>query len=136
MGRNGKLLFKEYKVSLKQGEYFLEISHIIVTIVCCLQTEKFVKRIDLKLSVLTTKRRGQRKFLEVMFIILIVAMVLQVYAECLSLSFCYIKCAQFFVYQLHFKPVKNATFNYNLQSFRHLEKKEDIKALSISNDYF
>ena len=110
MGRNGKLLFKEYKVSLKQGEYFLEISHIIVTIVCCLQTEKFVKRIDLKLSVLTTKRRGQRKFLEVMFIILIVVMVLQVYAECLSLSFCYIKCAQFFVYQLHFKPVKNCNF--------------------------
>lgn len=111
MGKNGKLLFEEYKVSLKQGEYFLEISHIVGTTVYCLQTEKFIKRIDLRLSVLTTKRRGQRKLLEVMFIILIVVMVSQVYEECSSLSFCYIKCAQFFfVYQLHFKPVKKCNF--------------------------
>ena len=87
-------MFKECKVSPKQGEYFLEISHIVVTIVYRLQTEKFVKKVDLRLSVLTTKRSGQRKLLEAMFIILIAIMVSQLYAECSP--FCYIKCAQFF----------------------------------------
>ena len=124
VGKNGKLSFKEYKVSLKQGEYFLEISHIVGTIVYCLQTEKFIKRIDLRLSVLTTKRRGQRKLLEVMFIILIVVMVSQVYAECSSLSLCYIKCAQLFLYISYTSNLlKSATFNYNLQNCRHLGKK-------------
>ena len=40
-----------------------------------MQTEKFIKRIDLRLSVLTTKRRGQRKLLEVMSVIDLVGLV-------------------------------------------------------------
>lgn len=56
---------KNIKFHLSKVSTFRDQKPYNMTIVCCLQTEKFVKRIDLKLSVLTTKRRGQRKFLEV-----------------------------------------------------------------------
>lgn len=72
MGRNGKLLFKEYKVSLKQGEYFLEISHIIVTIVAACKLRKFVKKNRSQVRCSYYKKERAEKFLEVMFIILIV----------------------------------------------------------------
>ena len=125
MGRNGKSLFKECKVSPKQGEYFLEISHIVVTVVYCLQTEKFVKKVDLRLSVLTTKRSGQRKLLEAMFIILIAIMVSQLYAECSNAILLHKICTIFwYINYTSVNLLKSATFNYNLQNFRHLKKRK------------
>lgn len=64
-------------------------------------------------------------------------MVLQVYAECLSLSFCYcyIKCAQFFVYQYTSNLLKMQLL---IIIFKVLDiwKKEDIKALVLAMTIF